>query len=69
MCKIAQKENNMNDWTLSTEHPGYRCKTIERGNYSVTILRPVLEEHEAAKRESHVKTAAESVLKKYIKRR
>lgn len=59
----------MNDWTLSTEHPGYRCKTIERAGYTVTILRPVLEAQETAKRESHVKAVAESTLKNYIKRR
>ena len=59
----------MNDWTLSTEHPGYKCKTIQRGACTVTILRPVLDEQEAAKREKHVKAAAESALKNYITRR
>lgn len=56
----------MNEWTLSTEHPGYRCKTIERGNFTVTILRPELAPEERARREAHIKAVAENALKNYI---
>lgn len=59
----------MNEWTTSTEHPGYRCKTITRGNFTVTVLKPNLDQVEQAKRERHLKTAAESVLKNIIKRK
>ena len=59
----------MNNWTASTEHPGYRCKTITRGNFTVTVFRPNLDEEEQAKRERQLKVAAESALKNYIERR
>ena len=59
----------MNNWTLSTEHPGYRCKTIQRGACTVTVFRPILDEQESAKRENHVKAVAERALKNYIERR
>lgn len=59
----------MNNWTTSAEHPGYRCKTITRGNFTVTVLKPNLDEAEKAKRERHLKEVAESTLKDIIKRK
>ncbi len=59
----------MNNWTTSTEHPGYKCKTITRGNFTVTVFRPNLDEEEQAKRERQLKAVAESALKNYIERR
>lgn len=59
----------MNNWTTSTEHPDYKCKTITRGNFTVTVLKPNLEPAEQAKRERHVKQVAESALKNIIKRK
>lgn len=56
----------MNDWTISTEHPGYRCKTIGYGACTVTIFRPELSDEERVKRESHVRTVAENALKHYL---
>ena len=56
----------MNDWTISTEHPGYRCKTINCGACTVTIFRPELSEAERVKREKHVQAVAESTLKHYL---
>lgn len=54
------------DWTTSPEHPGYKCKTITRGNFTVHIFRPILDRTESAKREDHLKNVAERALKNYI---
>ena len=59
----------MSNWTTSAEHPGYRSKTITRGNFTVTVLKPMLDPTEKTKREKHVKTVAEHVLKNIIERR
>lgn len=59
----------MNNWTTSAEHPGYRCKTITRDNFTVTVLRPNLDQDEQAKHERHLKEVAESVLTSILKRR
>lgn len=59
----------MNSWQLSTEHPGYRFKTITCGNCTVTVLRPELDPTTRTKVENHVKAVAEHTLKNYIKRR
>ena len=58
-----------NIWTASSDHPGYRSKTIERGACTITILRPELDEAERQKREAHVKTVAENALASYIFKR
>ena len=52
----------MNNWTTSTEHPGYRSKTITRGNFTVTVFKPNLDQAEQARRERHLKEVAESIL-------
>ena len=59
----------MEGWQLSTEHPGYRYKTITCGNCTVTLLKPELDREARAKVERHVKTVAENVLKSFYKRR
>lgn len=43
----------MNTWT-DTERPGYRTKTIKRGNVTIVINRPILPDKERVKRESLV---------------
>ena len=53
----------METWAPSTEHPGYRCKTIQRGDCTICILRPELEPEERRKREAHTQAVAERVLK------
>lgn len=55
------------EWAISPEHPGYRVKIIERGNCTIQILRPELEENEQTKREAHVKAVAERTLRDYYK--
>ena len=58
-----------NKWAESPEHPGYREKVIQRGQCTIRILRPILDEKEQAKREAHVKAVAERVLSDYYKRK
>lgn len=58
-----------NAWTLSSEHPGYRCKTIQRGACTITILRPELSDEERKRREDHVRAVAERVLSNYYIRK
>ena len=57
------------EWAKSPEHPGYRVKVIERGNCTIQVLRPELDEKEQAKREAHLKTVAERTLSNYYKRK
>lgn len=59
----------MEGWTTATDRPGYRCKTIQRGNASIVIYRPILERAEAAKAEKKACTALESVMRDYLHRR
>ena len=35
-------------------HPGYRTKTLKRGNCTIVVLRPILTEPERVKREREV---------------
>lgn len=58
-----------NEWAESPEHPGYREKIIQKGECTIRILRPILDEKEQAKREAHVKAVAERVLSDYYKRK
>lgn len=46
-----------NTWATSPERPGYRSKTIKRGNCTITVHRPVLTDKERTKRERVVETA------------
>ena len=57
------------EWVPSPEHPGYRAKILECENFTIRILRPELDETERAKREAHVKAAAERLLSNYYKRK
>lgn len=56
----------MSEWTLSTSRPGYREKTIQRGQSTIRILRPILDAAETAKRETQARTAMESAMRTYI---
>lgn len=59
----------MNDWTPSETCPGYREKTIQRGDITVTIRRPILSKEEQAKREQHVQDVLGNVLRDYIRKK
>ena len=56
-------------WTTSSEHPGYRCKTIQRGACTVHILRPELGQEEQGRREADIQATAEKVLRDYYIRK
>ena len=57
------------EWAPSPEHPGYRVKVIQRGDCTIQVLRPVLDEKERIKREAHLKSVAERTLANYYKRK
>jgi hypothetical protein len=59
----------MSDWTPSQTCPGYREKTIQRGNATIISRRPVLDETERAKREKHVQNVLGCVLRDHYKRK
>lgn len=61
--------NTTAEWVESTEHPGYRAKTVKHGNCTIHILRPELDAKERAKTEARVKAVAESTLRDYYKRK
>ncbi len=56
----------METWTISQDNPGYRSKIVKRDGYTIEVLRPILTEEEAAKREKHAKGMLEQALKNYI---
>lgn len=59
----------MSDWIPSQTCPGYREKTIQRGDATIIIRRPIVDEAEQAKREKHIRGALGCVLSDYIKRK
>lgn len=59
----------MSDWTPSVESPGYIEKRITRGDATIIIRRPVLNEEERARREGKTREALENALRGYVSRR
>lgn len=59
----------MSDWTPSQTCPGYREKTIQRGDVTIIIRRPILDEAEQAKREKYVQDTLGTVMDHYIRRK
>lgn len=58
----------MSEWTISESKPGYRTKTVQHGNCTIIIERPILAPAEQAKREAQVKATLERALRDYILR-
>lgn len=56
----------MEHFAPSPTHAGYLEKTIIRGNCTITILRPILEQEERTRRENHVKRLAQTALVDYL---
>lgn len=54
----------MSNWTTDVI-PGYRTTTIQRGNCTIIVHRPVLTQEETAKRERQVLDAMESTMRAY----
>ena len=59
----------MSDWTPSVDNPEYIEKTVKRGTATIIISRPELSEEERTAREGRTRTALESVMRDYLKRR
>lgn len=59
----------MNDWIESQTCPGYREKTIQRGDATIIIRRPILTAAEQAKREKRAKEVLGHALNDYIRRK
>ncbi len=57
-----------NVWKEDPGHPGYVVKTVQHGNATIEIYRPILSEAEQKKREAQVVAAASSALASYYKR-
>ena len=57
----------MEEWKTTTDRPGYRCKTLQRGNATIVIYRPILSETEAAKAQEKARNVLEGVMReRYI---
>lgn len=61
--------NTVSQWVDSPEHPGYKVKTIKKGNCTIEVLRPILTAEERTKVEAQIKTQAEKVLRDYYIRK
>lgn len=59
----------MSDWTPSQTCPGYREKTIQHGQATIVIRRPILDEAERTKQERWAKDTLGRVLNDYIHRK
>lgn len=52
-------------WVELPEHPGYRCKLIQRGNITIRVFRPILTETGRKRREQQIMSAVGRTLSKY----
>ena len=53
----------METWKTATDRPGYRCKTLQRGNATIVIYRPILDEAAAEKAQQSTRAALEAALR------
>ena len=58
----------MENWKAAPDRPGYRCKTIQRGNATITIYRPELDAAEAARANDKARAALENAMRAYYGR-
>lgn len=56
----------MSNWTTNAR-PGYRSTTIQHGNCTITVHRPLLTQQEAAQRERMVLDAMEATMRSNAK--
>lgn len=66
------EENNYgfsDEWVPSIKRPGYMVKTIQSGNATIRIHRPILTEEEAAKRDKEILDELERLNRIYGRRR
>ena len=57
------------EWAAAPEHPGYITKTVKKGNVTIEIFRPELDQTERAKTERQIKTTLERSLSAYYYRK
>lgn len=58
----------MENWKPAPDRPGYRRKIIQRGQATIVIDRPMLDEAAAAKAQGKARTDLESAMRSYCKR-
>ena len=59
----------MENWTPAPERPGYRRKTLKRGNATIIIYRPIQTDTEAHAAQQKARTALESAMRDYYGRK
>lgn len=52
-------------WVELPEHPGYRCKLINRGNITIRVFRPILTDAGRKRREQQIMSAVGKILSNY----
>ena len=52
-------------WVELPDHPGYLCKTIQRGNTTIRIFRPIMTDTERKRREQQIMSTVGRILSKY----
>lgn len=58
----------MDNWKPAPDRPGYRRKIIQRGQATIIIDRPMLDEAAAAKAQEKTRAALEGAMRSYCKR-
>lgn len=53
------------DWVTGIK-PGYETKTVQVGNCTVRVHRPILDDQERARREEQVRDALKGLIKKGV---
>ena len=56
-------------WVVSEKKPGYLAKTLQHGNCTITINRPILTPEEQKKREEEVSWGLAMALRDYVFRK
>lgn len=65
----TEKFSEQTEWTVSQENPGFREKTIQHGNCTIKVLRPILDPAEREKREHRASLEIERGLRGYLLRK
>ena len=66
---ILNEDALKNGWVVSEEDPGYLTKTLQHGNCTIIINRPILDPAEQKKREQQLCRDLERGLQDYYARK
>ena len=66
---IYDEEARKNGWTISETDPGYATKTMQHGNCTIIVNRPILSPAEQKKREEEVAEGLARALRDYVWRK